>query len=64
MGIGNASKYEVIRDTFAGTTILCKTGFMDVAEFVANETVKRLGEDAYANVYIFDTETGKSIKVR
>lgn len=63
IGIGNATKYKVVRDTFAGTTVLCMTGFIDVAEFVANEAVKHIEDNAYASVYIVNTEDGESVKI-
>lgn len=63
IGIGNAEKYKVVRETFSGITILCMTGFIDVAELVANEAVKHAGDNAYTSIHIINTEDGECIKV-
>lgn len=61
--MGNRNKYTVIRDTFAGTTILCDTGFEDVAQIVAKEAAKYITDGWGASIIIIDNETGKHTKV-
>lgn len=63
IGTGNAAKYKVVRETFSGIAVLCMTGFIDVAELVANEAAKHAADNAYTSVHIINTEDGECIKV-